>query len=262
VNRFIAKIASIALLQGLILLVSLPVLVAWGLPISLLGVIGNIIFLPVIIVFLLLSALLTLFLPIPFLAKFLGVLLDGVVAIWRLFGALCVSFGNLALPFYGYLPLAVFFCLILFLVHNRFLCRFLVRTTVIFSVIVLLILFSLFRCWGTNERLFSCGSERLHCTRGVAGVQVVDHGGRRQVKTLDTWVRYRLPQFLAQTFGVVSIAVYHVRHITPAVCETVRVLCEGHLIEAIEICETEKQDKCLLAQIHAYAEQAGTPIRC
>ncbi len=258
-NRFIANVFSVVLLQGLLTLVAFPVLVAWGIPLSPLGVIGNVLFTPVIILFLLFSALLVVSLPFPFLAQKVGAILDVIVSVWNAASTNELRFFNKAFLFSGYVPLALFFCVILFLVHCRG------RRYV--SVFALMTCVAVFLFWAVGwhggvgaRKTFLCGSERLVCSQEAHGVCIVDHGGRRQIRTLDSWARYRLPQFLAQAFGATCIAAYHLYRLTPAVCSTVQVLCDEGMVAQVFVHNADKQDQRLLAQIKQSGEHSGVGI--
>src|SRR5438552_892464 len=81
-HSFINSFINFCYLQFFLMLISLPILISWGLPISLTTIFGNFFFTPFLTLFLLLSSLLLFFEIAHIPNYFIAYLLDFITRVW------------------------------------------------------------------------------------------------------------------------------------------------------------------------------------
>lgn len=259
-NGFFSKIFTVFSLQIFILLVSLPVLVAWGLPFVGLAVVGNLLFIPFIMLFLFLSIIFFIVLPIPGFSFLLGRAIELLVFVWNMALQIPQRFLYRAIPFYGYFPFALLFCCVLLLLHFKIHRR--VRFFVFTGFCLFLFFSSFFSSLFIQGKRFyvACGSEQLCCFISRDGTCLIDHGGRRRTGALSRWAQYRLPAFLAQNLGTTCIDTYKTTKLTQSVCQTIFALAEEGMVGAVCVCNSEKQDQRLIGQLQVALPKSGVAI--
>ena len=210
-NPRIKKIADRLLkflqLQLFITLISFPILVSWGLPISLLSPIGNLIFAPVLSLFLLLSSLMffTSLLYIP--NGLLCFLLEKVTTWWIAIMANANNSWLFGFAKPSWFVLIIIPILALVLLHIRFIRSHLISTLCFLALFIL--------CCGyiylthSNNRTYM---ESIACNRGSITlihhnntVTIIDPGVIGQSIAAPTWVEYTLMPAITKITGRTTI---------------------------------------------------------
>jgi hypothetical protein len=233
VNRFLQQLRSVVEIQLLIFFASVPVLAAWGMPLSVWSILGNCLFAPIFALFLFVSMLLIICMPIPLLASGIGYLLNWLVYTWKWLLALRLPGSFFALPWIGYVLAAVLFSVFVISLHllhisnvRRFCYCFLVYVAIylVFGLVSL-----------PQSASISCGGARLVLSKIDNQLCLIDNGMRRQTRGLASWTQYRLSEFLARTFGCVRIDTYRITRLTPSAVNTFSALCQRSMVKRIVI---------------------------
>lgn len=194
--------------QLAITLVSLPILVSWGLGFSLMSFVGNLVFAPVLTLFLILSSLLlfTQIVGIP--NHYLVVLLDGLTYLWNLVlhqGSSSWLVECAKPPTFLLIGIPIITFIVL---HHRLVNthrkRFLV---LVFLMIGSCVLFTLQKNHNANTLTASSFHEKLYVIKLVdsPSIIVIDEGFFARKKSVDKAIDYELRQWINKTYGHVAI---------------------------------------------------------
>ncbi|HEV2600924.1 MAG TPA: hypothetical protein VGT41_01370 [Candidatus Babeliales bacterium] len=187
-------------LQLFLTIFSLPILVAWGLPVSALTILGNLIFTPFLTVFLSLSCLIffceLLYIP----QGWLIYALEKITIVW--FKILnipqldwLVGFIAPPMPLLLLLPIVALFIII----HQKTRTQWL--SIICFIALLITICgYSYFARPANNHTTIACNKGQLHIISKNNCTTVIDPGYLGQRISAESWVQYRfLPQFMQQT---------------------------------------------------------------
>jgi len=200
-----SKLLFFIQLQLFMMILSLPILIAWGLPISLMSVVGNLLFSPFLSLFLLLSSIIFFFELCYLPNGFLLYCLDWCTRLWTWWIACGSSqwlVGFMKPP--GWVLCTIFIGLFLILHHKK------VRTHKI-RIVCLLLYFGLvilFLKWYPQEKsiihTISCNNGCVTVLKTASTLTLIDPGvmGRR---VNANWVEYTLMKELIEKFGTLRI---------------------------------------------------------
>lgn len=215
-SRFTSKMVAWFLnaieLQLFLMVTSLPILVCWGLPISLLALFGNIIFTPFLCLFLGLSALMC------FLALFevqltvFSIALDYVTDVWYWLMSYANSSVLLYLPQPPVLLLLMPIALLITLYfHPRSMRAQIIRIAGIIMIIIVTVL-----VWkiANVPRRFVIGNNQCVIDKNSEGL-IIEYSGKAP-RNIDMWIRYTLISTCAKKFGTLYCSVFEIKRLTPS----------------------------------------------
>ncbi len=191
--------------QCFLSLVSLPIIVAWGLPFSLMTIIGNFVFSPFIILFLLCSSLIffTELLSIP--NFYLISILTSVTQFWLY----CLSFGSKKwligfpiqlLPFFLIVAAFAFFAL----QYKKFQKS--IYYIYLSIVFILMISVVSLKNKKINELEIFCNNKKLLIiNNNNKSLQIIDKGALGEKRNSSMWVSYILIPEIIKNFGFIEI---------------------------------------------------------
>lgn len=199
-------IAHAVELQLFLTACSLPLLIFWGLPLSLATVIGNSVFTPILACFLLISSLL-------FITQLCGVpnyiliwLLDKLTAVWLWLLGLgseqwLMYYAKPAWPFLFVAPLGA---LIMLYHKNR------LRKSLRIGLLVSLLCITQMICnaFKPNQSIFTipCGSHHLRAIHERNTTLVIDQNGALgRIKSIDSWIQFTLTPTIIKKTGKPTI---------------------------------------------------------
>ena len=204
--RFLTpKLLRFAQLQLFLTVVSLPFLIAWGLPLSIMSCVGNLIFGPFLAFFLLISCILFflevcslpnrwIILVLEYLTRFWSWLISQGSATWL------ISFAK---P-----PLWMLACLLLsgfFIMHHKKLSRPFLSTICFFVLIVTAIVF--LKYYSDAKMVIKkipCNAGFVTLIKASGVVTIIDPGVIGQ-RIAGSWIEYTLIKELVQNFGTTTI---------------------------------------------------------
>lgn len=202
---FTSKLLFFIQLQLFITLVSLPILIAWGLPISIMSIVGNLIFSPFLTIFLLISSLVFFFEILHIPNGFLIYLLELCVHLWSWF----LSWGSSQwLIGFAKPSLWVLSCILgaaFFILHCKKISKAPLR---IACFVALLIMVIVFLKWNSSDGLII---HQIPCNNGFVTViktrshlMLIDPGVMAR-RVSNNWVEYTLVKELIEKFGATKI---------------------------------------------------------
>ena len=191
--------------QLFISLVSLPVLIAWGLPISIMSVIGNLIFSPLIGLFLLFASLI-------FFSELLSIPNSGLIYILEYITKIwiyCLSFGSKTWLIgikENVLPLAMIIMLfiVLALMHKKTVSK---KIFININVLCILIITAC-HCFNTSNRseTIQCMKKNITLSYKDGAVYIKDHGGLGEKRNPESWILYTFIPTIIKKYGTLHIA--------------------------------------------------------
>ena len=200
-KNFLAKALQFNLFASLI---SLPFLVSWGLPISILSPIGNLVFAPFLTIFLLVSSLLFFceILHIP--NGILALLLNYITIIW----GKSLGFGSkywligFPSPKYIWILAIIPLATLAIIQFKKF-----SRTKIIIAMALLYVLSGLLLGYKTQPTIttINCPNGTVDLVHAEGQTVLVDHGSIGWQQSADTWVEYNLTQSLIKLVGSMTI---------------------------------------------------------
>ena len=196
-------------MQLFLSLVSLPVLVAWGLPLSYMTVIGNCIFSPFITLFLLCSSLIFFAELLHMPNGWLIVLLEYVTKVW-IKALSCSSKGWLIgfpvkmVPYLLVIAIMAFFIL----QHKKWGKK--EVSTGIFTVLFILIFGLIFCMKVPSSHHIFCKKKSIEIKRMGGKHILIDHGALKEKAAAESWISYTVMPALLKMFGTVKIDELHV----------------------------------------------------
>lgn len=204
-QRFIKNVISFIHLQLFITLISMPILLAWGMPISLLTFAGNFLFSPILTAFLLLSSLIffceILCIPNSFLVWALEHLTHWWLWLmkWAGHGSL-VAFALPSLPLLIFIPLAA-----LAILHHKKLTTPGISIACYSGLIAVLVCYLLVIPSKPIIDAIECNNGSIHIIHHNNERIIVDPGyiGRRL--SAPSWCEYTLMPLLAKKYGATTI---------------------------------------------------------
>ena len=191
-------------LQLLISIVILPILIAWGLPISTMSIVGNLIFAQFLTVFIFVSALL-------FTSDLLGIpnywiaqALELVTNIWHYF----LSYGSaqwlVGFPFW-LLPISGFFAIV---ACGLYYCKVSSQNHRIAWLILLCaatpIIHSIFQSRSTHAIVIQ-GAQKMHLIKSCGKIYAFDCGALGARPSSQSWIEYTLTPTMVKTMGATHL---------------------------------------------------------
>ncbi len=231
INRWIERCISVLDLQLALTAISLPFIIGWGLPISVIAVIGNVIFGPFLTIFLLLASLIfvTQLLHVP--NGLLIILLEWCNAAWTKI----LSFTSSA--FLVSVPTAPSWCLAgIFIISCLILCcninrrkRLFLYTTLLISTLLILKLYTL-----RNDKILHIkqGSKSLTIIKASDTIICIDPG-IRATRNFKSWFFYTVLPEMRKQLGTTEITTYialRPNRSTQELCRLLDMPANAHLI--------------------------------
>jgi hypothetical protein len=223
--------------QLVVSLVSIPILVGWGLQTSVMTFVGNLIFLPVLILFLILSSL-VFFTQLCYIPNaFLIIMLELVSCIWRAFLSLgqrswLFGFCQPSIWILLFIPAASF--LILYLMRNR---PAIFKTIVMFAIFIIVIaglaLYPVF--FKSNEKHSFDNGKLIISIDEDFNVKLFDNGFFNRRASYEKLVGYEIKQFLIKNTGKPNIQTLHIAKPGVRSFKAAQECCVGLNVEAVEV---------------------------
>ena len=225
--------------QFFLSLISLPILIAWGLPFSLMTMIGNLIFAPFLTAFLLCSSLVffTEILHIP--NSFCIWLLEKATTIWLW----CLQW-NSKTWMIGFklsvLPFAIIAAIlaIIILQHTHWGQR--TPSALLYTLLFWIIL-------STNKILSIPSEVSVTCNKRTVSVHnkddkliMIDNGGLGEKINPSSWISYTLMNTLTQQFGTVILDTIYVNQSKLPTLDGLHTLCEETRVNTIVFLKPQK----------------------
>lgn len=227
-------------LQLFLSLISLPILIAWGIPLSLLSPLGNLIFSPILTLFLLFSSLI-------FFCTLLGVPatvfiygLEKVTSLWLSIlplgnQAIIIGFAQPSQLFLLSIPLIT-----ITILHHK-------KTNSIYRSIICFILLFTAICVYLKHRepelyieYIPCNNTTVTLIRDAKYVMLIDTGGIGQRISATSWVQYHLIPHIIKTTGKTILDSVIFLQVNKTSCEALKKLCEHIHIKNIYIPTTDE----------------------
>lgn len=261
--RWIARFIE---LQCFLTLVSLPILLWWGLPISLLTFAGNLIFTPVLTAFLFIATLLFLTYLLHLPHGWLIWLLEKITAFW----CSCLHYPTPS----WLLPLqkpATGWCLLIVigavaLVHLRKPACLELRALLIATYLGIVCGTLLYQQPSHAVLTLPYGNKEIIVTQKNGDLTLTDPGTLGRKPSPKSWVEYTLLPALISTYGTTTIDVVRSEKSSTRVLEALRYICELTTVKVLYITPWDKKSMSP-AMARAYgkltwiAQKKGTQIK-
>lgn len=200
------KLIYFVLLQLFITAISLPILIWWGLPISVATPIGNLLFGPILTLFLFLASLIF-FTELVHLPNQIFIwALERVSEVWHWLAELgsksyLISFSKPPVWFIVLLPIAAFLIIQSKYTHPP------LRSIICFSVAILVYSFALKAWYGPRPTIdtMPCNGKEIHLLRTHKEIILIDPGVIGSRISAVSWASYNFLQELSQRYGTQTI---------------------------------------------------------
>jgi hypothetical protein len=251
--RYLARFLQVQLFLSL---VSLPILVSWGLPLSMMTAVGNFLFSPFLALFLLCSSLIffTELLGIP--NSWLIIVLEKVTTLW----STCLSWGSKSWLVGFYKPSLIFLLLITFV---AFLIMQHKKLGKLYPSIACL---SLLLCVTTSYLVYSrprlnlfhvaCGKHQVMVMTKQNKVVIKDNGAFSKKLSPDSWVQFTLLPELTKRTGKTTVCQVVVTNPNTLTFQALTSLCKHAQVKSIELPYWDKEQT--KAGWHAFFELKRT----
>lgn len=204
-QKIISWLIRFVYLQLLVTLFSLPILVYWGIPLSLLSPIGNLIFTPFLTLFLFLSSLIF-FLELLWLPnQWLIYLLECVTTIWT---HLTHYGSNKYLVGFAQPPWWFFVFVIgsiIFIIHYKKLTSYAKRSILLCVVLLVSCTFLKLFCKQTAHDAIICKKGELTFIKTDSATILIDPGYVSAHSSAASWIEYTLVPELIKKYGITAI---------------------------------------------------------
>lgn len=238
-NKAYRWILTFVQVQFFLSLISLPILIAWGLPFSLMTMIGNLVFAPFLTVFLLCSSLVffTEILHIPNSGCIL--LLEKVTQFWLW----CLEWGpkTWMVGFkISLLPLSIFAAIlaVIILQHTKWGKK---------EISALLYIGLFFCILLTNEVLnipekvtVACNKKTVTVYNKNGALHMIDNGGLGEKINPTSWISYTLMNKLTKLFGTVRFKTVSLTQSKLSTLEALHTLCQETSVESVTFLKPQK----------------------
>ena len=192
-------------MQFFLTIISLPILISWGLPVSLASTIGNIIFAPILTIFLFISSLIFFFELFGISNSILIYFLDQITSLW--YGILSFGSHNWLLTFPGasYVILILFPLTALLVLQHKKLNN-LKNSTICFALILLSAGVYLKTLNITDSlETFENNNKKIIINYRDKKINLIDHGALGRSSSPNSWLEYNLIPHLIKKFGHADI---------------------------------------------------------
>jgi hypothetical protein len=200
-----SKLLFFIQIQLFMMLVSLPILVAWGLPFSMMSLVGNLIFAPFLIIFLLISCLIFFFELCCLPNNFLITCLEKVTQVW----SWCAAQGTSAwLMGFKKPPIWFLWALIiglLYILHHRKLQN--PKRRIVALMLFLGFIIVTLKVYGIQNvaiKEVACALGSVTVLKAGSSLSVIDYGAMGK-RPAPQWVEYTLVKEVVEQFGSLNI---------------------------------------------------------
>ena len=244
-QKFFVKLKTVLIFQAVATLASLPFLSVWGMSVSRMTIIGNLVFSPFLSIFLFLSSLIfiseLLSIPNYFLCRLLEKITD--LCTWLL------SFGQkswlIPIPARGLLPLIISISIIFWLLTRQKKNQFFDASDalIICSIILLLIPSSVTRVLAFSEQSFEAKGSRgkISFVKKPNGqLKIIDDGFFGTCSNPEKSILFTLRPYLAKHYGTFQIDELELRRTTARPLMAASSLCTICKVETIKFHKTKK----------------------
>ena len=222
-------------IQIFITLVSLPILVLWGLPISSLSILGNLIFAPLLSLFLLLSSLIF-FLEIACLPNhWLILILEKLTAFWL---SLTPNHPQRYLLLFPQITAVLFIIAILmasYVIINLNLNK--IKQVMILGIILITsCLCAKLPIWiQTPKQTLNHRHRYLTIDYESGKLTIKDHGILSSYAGIESWINYTLSPTLIKNFGTLTVNDLYLQKNTKTTCRNLELLKNHLIIENVHL---------------------------
>ena len=256
INSTKSYIVRFCELQLFISLISLPILINWGLPLSLLAPLGNLIFTPFIMLFLMLSSLIFFLEILCIPNRFWIASLEVVYKTWMRsmsyipFSPL-IGFAKPHPLFLVVIPIAAVYGLISPALKGKY--RRLIYFVGIF--IVLYVYMSFIQCPRTSNSMVNCAKGEIQIIYENNQIAVIDPGHIGQYKSALSWLGYTLMPHITQTTGKTSINYFICLSPTQTTIKALAHFISEYVIETLYTPFIENRDSWYIAQLERVCKE-------
>lgn len=213
----LAWLLNFAHVQIFLTLISLPFLVAWGLPLSFMAPIGNIIFLPFLTIFLFIATLIFFFELCAIPNIFLIYMLEKIISIWLYLMSFSsktwlISFAKPSLLFLVCIPI----CALAILFKKKRASSY-CTTLALLGTLLFFCACLKYPFFSSEESIVSvpCNKGEIIIVRKDAQISIIDPGYLGQTISSPTWIEFTLVPLLNQHFG--SQTIHHLILLQPSI---------------------------------------------
>ena len=228
--------------QLFISLISLPVLIAWGLPFSLLTIVGNLIFTPFLSLFLLCSSFIF-FLEILHLPNiYLVWLLEYLTHIWVIF----LNYGSktwlIGFPTHTLFIVGLITCIAcLTLQHSRWGRA--QHSTYVFCVLFIIALCSIKLIRRDTHTTITCRKKTVTALYQAGKLHLQDKGGLGEKVNPTSWIQYTFLPKLIKKFGTLTIKTVSLYKISLPTLDAIATLCRESTVNDIIFTQPQQVSK-------------------
>lgn len=216
-------------------LVSLPILVSWGLPLSTMTAVGNFVFSPFLSAFLLCSSLIffTELLTLP--NQWLIVILDKITILW----IKCLSYGSKTWLINFYKPSLIFLILVtiaaFMIIQHKTLGKLYPSIVALSFLLLITTLYLSLTRPALHFFHIDCGKNKVTVTVEHNKVCLKDYGAFSKKLSSDSWVQFTLLPELAKQTGQSQVETVIVENPNTLTFEALTALCQHGHIKTIEL---------------------------
>jgi len=226
-------------LQLFLSIISLPILISWGLPISIASPLGNILFTPFLTIFLFLSSLIffleLFYIPNIWLIKSLDLLTN----VWNYF----LSFGSkkwlIAFPAKSMVLLILLPIISIFILQHKKVNS--LKNSILCFSLILLISGGYLKVFSTIKnynQILKINSKELVIICKDNKVNLIDKGALS--KATDSWIEFTLIPHLIKEFGWTDIETLQIEKLTPKLIKTINSLLKKMTLKSIYVVTANK----------------------
>lgn len=236
--------------QLFLTLVSWPILLWWGLPLSGATALGNALFTPFLTLYLLLSSIIF-FCEFVFIPNTIFILfLEKLTHLWNF----CTSFSSSSWLLYMCKP-PLIVCFIIpiaafLIIQNRFLQKPLKSVCALFLLLLFFVLLLKLLEPQSSELKISVGQKNLTIIYKDSQVTVKDEGIRASRMNVRSWIEYTFLPIAIKKIGKAKIDEYHLSRITSGSLKLLNELCKLNLVKKVILSQEKKHSLKIQQLIH------------
>ncbi len=242
-NKLCTAFYSAMQVQFFISLISLPILVAWGLPFSVMTVLGNMLFTPILMLFLLISSLIF-FSELLHIPNGLCVLaLEKLFALWMYllqFGSTKWLYG---IDHAGLVLCAIVACATAIILQHRQWGRQKKSVPLFALLLITPFAYQTVRSWWPKKGSITCIRRTVDLQKKSGKINIYDRGALGEKKSSGGWVQYTLlPEALKQC-GSIRFGTIECPYCSENTLKALSTLCKHAPLDRVVITHPARQSK-------------------
>ena len=224
-------------------LISLPILVAWGLPFSLTTVFGNLIFTPFLTIFLLISTGVFFFELLRIPNGWLVYALEKLCTLWMY----CLDYGSTTWLYgidrWGLLICSVCAFTACILLHHKQWGREKNSWSLFLLLLITPFAYQKVRSFFTQKGRITCIKKNALITSNNGTISVIDYGALGEKKSAGTWIQYTFLAEVLKQCGSVQFDTITCLYTNAQTLEALNTLCRHARVKKITITHPNRQTK-------------------